>query len=90
MRMRIMCAGGGDTSTGARLAPAVGNPTVSQKAENLEHGYCEPYRASRGGAPANLREALVGPLERVQVGGVVQIERCVREPNNPPARRGAP
>src|SRR5690242_11199262 len=28
-------------------------------------------RASRGGAPADLREALVSPLERVQVGGVV-------------------
>jgi len=31
-------------------------------------------------APANLREALVGPFKRVQMGGVVQVERRVREP----------
>jgi hypothetical protein len=28
---------------------------------------------SRRVAPADLREALVGPLERVQVGGVVEV-----------------
>ncbi len=51
---------------------------------------CPCTLASRGGAPADLREALVGPLKRVQVGGVVQVERRIREPDNPPARRGAP
>jgi len=45
---------------------------------------------SRDGAPANLREALVGPFERVQVGGVVQVERCIGELHNPPPRRRAP
>jgi len=47
-------------------------------------------RASRGGAPADLREARVGPFERVQVDWVVQVERRIREPDHPPARRGAP
>src|SRR5689334_5951164 len=43
-----------------------------------------------GGASADLREALVGPLKSVQVGGVVQVERRIGEPDNPPARRGTP
>ena len=45
---------------------------------------------SRGCAPADLREALVGPFERVQVRGVVQVERRIGELHDPPARRGAP
>ena len=53
------------------------------------HGHHEPC-PSRGYAPADLREALVGPLERVQVDGVVQVERRIGEPDDPPARRGAP
>src|ERR1044071_9909758 len=50
----------------------------------------EPCRASRSGAPANLGETLVGPLERRQVGGVVVIERRIRELHDPPARLRAP
>ncbi|ATB28101.1 hypothetical protein MEBOL_001546 [Melittangium boletus DSM 14713] len=46
--------------------------------------------ASRGCASANLREALVGPFKRVQVGGVVQVERRVGELHDPPARCGTP
>jgi hypothetical protein len=48
------------------------------------------HRASGGRAPTNLREALVGPLQRVQVRGVVQVERRLRELHNPPVRRGTP
>jgi hypothetical protein len=33
----------------------------------------EAHRASRSGAPADLREAVVGPLERIQVDGVVEV-----------------
>ncbi len=40
-------------------------------------------------ARADLREALVDPPERVQVGEVVIIERRIRELHNPPARRRA-
>ena len=62
--------------------------------ELLAHGPCvkgdAAGGASRGGAPADLRETLVGPLERVQVRGVVQVERRIGEPDNPPARRGTP
>jgi uncharacterized protein (TIGR02268 family) len=47
-------------------------------------------QGSRRGAPANLREALVGPFERVQVRGVVQVERRIRELHDPPPRRRAP
>ncbi len=44
-----------------------------------ERGQREPCRVSRGCAPANLRESLVDPFERVQVRGVVQVERRARE-----------
>jgi hypothetical protein len=47
-------------------------------------------RALLGCAPADLREALVGAFERVQVGGVVQVERRLRERHDPPARWRAP
>ncbi len=64
-------------------------------AEKQQAGHCHEGRSSplttisslKGGAPADLREALVGPQERVQVRGVVQVERRVREPDNPPPRR---
>ena len=62
-------------------------PFEKRRGSSLPSRRC---RASRGGAPADLREALVGPLERVQVGGVVQVERRIGEPDDPPARRGAP
>ncbi len=41
---------------------------------------------SKRSATADLREALIGPQKRVQVGGVVQVERRVRELHDPPAR----
>ncbi len=49
-----------------------------------------PSGGSRRRAPADLREALIGPFQRVQVGGVVKIERRVREPHDPSARCRAP
>jgi hypothetical protein len=53
----------------------------------LYPGRPRPVPGSRGHAPANLREALVAPLERLQVRGVVQVERRVRERHHPPSRR---
>ena len=40
--------------------------------------------------PADLWEVLVCPFERVEVGGVVQVERRIGEPDNPLVRRGMP
>jgi hypothetical protein len=40
---------------------------------------------SRHRAPADLREALVGPLQRVEVLGPVEVERLIGELHNPAA-----
>ncbi len=77
------------------LAPRAGAYPYQARA----HGCCLPSppprraprdRGSRLRAPTDLREALISPQERLQVGGVVEIERCLRELHNPPTRRSAP
>ena len=46
--------------------------------------------SARSHAPANLREPLIRAHQRRKVRGVVEIERRICEPNDPPARRSAP
>ena len=55
-----------------------GHPTIAGSARGVPRA-----EGSRRRAPADLREALVGPLQRVQVGGVVEVERRVRELHDP-------
>ncbi len=75
---------------GPVLSPSGTSPSRCASRRGPEHGQREPCRVSRGCAPADLREALVGPFERVQVGGVVQVEWRLGELHDPPTRRGTP
>jgi len=90
---------GVSTNVGGAARVGEGIPSVTSRHHDITVGsQCIPRgyqargrsRASRGGAPANRREALVGPFERVQVGGVVQIERRIGETHDPPPGRRAP
>ena len=80
----------GEGASGGGLPGLCAGPVERRCSPLQAHvGRSGPH-SSRGGAPTDLREAFVGPLQRVQVGGVVQVKRRTGEPDNPPARRGPP
>jgi hypothetical protein len=60
---------------------AAGGCLVLRPGERRKAGLSRHWReGSRRQAPADLWEALMSPQERVQVGGIVQVERRIREP----------